>query len=396
MLSTDKSEWIWWTVLAVVLTIPISQNINIKILLLACVFSIFIRGSNEEYIACWKRSWDLFLYIGVILIGLIHSEDIMLGLGVLEKNLSCIALPFIFSRMGYIDEKRLKSIFNSFALGLTIACVICLVNAVIIYSKTNNIQSFFFYNLLDIIGYQPTYFAYYLIFAITYFLHDLYSKALGISIFFKSLFILFWFFILMLTGGQTAFIGLLLVFAFFILKFLTEERSTERKIGAFLVGFMLVCMFFTILISNRNQKISLTDAWDRIVVWKSAIDAIPNPIFGVGTGDYKIILNEYYLSHNLQKFAKESYNSHNQFIQILFTNGLLGLVSILLLIGRPLYLSLKRHNSIGILLIYPFLVYGMTEVFLGRYQGIIFFVLVHQMCLVSLQLTQNEKYEKTP
>jgi len=129
-------------------------------------------------------------------------------------------------------------------------------------------------------------------------------------------------------------------------------------------------------LSNQN------DYWERMALWKSAIAANTNSLFGVGTGDYNLVLNEYYRGHEMNHFAEENFNSHNQFIQMYFSNGLVGLFSLLLVLGRPLYVSVKQRNLLGILLYFPFLMYGVTEVFLGRYQGVVFLALVHQI-LVS-------------
>ncbi len=95
-------------------------------------------------------------------------------------------------------------------------------------------------------------------------------------------------------------------------------------------------------------------------------------------------MNQYYSEHGMVKFAQESYNSHNQFIQILFSNGVLGVIGLLVMLTRPLYLSFKNENILGILSLFPFLVYSITEAFLGRYQGVVFFTLLHQFFVVQL------------
>ena len=104
-------------------------------------------------------------------------------------------------------------------------------------------------------------------------------------------------------------------------------------------------------------------------------------IFGVGTGDYRSVLNEYYLTHDLSQFAKENYNAHNQFIETLFSVGIIGLLALMVMMARPLYVCVKSQNALGFLTFFPFFIYGMTEVFLGRYQGVIFFAMLHQVFL---------------
>ncbi|MCX8492174.1 MAG: O-antigen ligase family protein, partial [Cyclobacteriaceae bacterium] len=128
-------------------------------------------------------------------------------------------------------------------------------------------------------------------------------------------------------------------------------------------------------LSNQN------DYWERIDLWQSAIHANTNPLIGVGTGDYNLVLNEYYRTHAMAQFADGNLNSHDQFIQLYFSNGILGLLGFLIILARPLYLSVRAQKLLGILLYFPFLIYGITEVFLGRYQGVVFLSFVHQILI---------------
>jgi O-antigen ligase len=153
-------------------------------------------------------------------------------------------------------------------------------------------------------------------------------------------------------------------------------------------------MFLVSSIDFGNNSSAVDDSWERFALWESAMRATPSILWGAGTGDSKL-LNEYYLTHNLTQFAEGSYNAHNQFIQIFFINGILGLLAVLILIIRPLYLSVKRQNALGILVFFPFLIYSMTEVFLGRYQGVVFFALLHQCFIAYYQSEARSLILKT-
>ena len=187
---------------------------------------------------------------------------------------------------------------------------------------------------------------------------------------------------LILTGGQTTFISMLLIFSFFIIKYILGEKSPNQATVFFLIVTLTVFMFSTIVVFQNNDEFlqlsNQNDYWERMTLWESALKANDNPLFGVGTGDYILVLNEYYRSHDLVKYANDNVNSHNQFIQIYFSNGLIGLFSLFILLARPLYLSVKTQNPLGILIFFPFIIYGITEVFLGRYQGVVFFSFLHQ------------------
>ena len=199
--------------------------------------------------------------------------------------------------------------------------------------------------------------------------------------------IVFFFFILLLTGGQTAFISILLIFSFFISKYLLEQKTKRTSLVVVLVLLLLTSMFSMVILFQRiDQFHSLSiqnDYWERMNLWESAIHANTNPLIGVGTGDYNLVLNKYYRTHSMSLFADGNFNSHNQFVQLYFSNGIVGLFALLIILFRPLYLSVRNQNLLGILLYFPFLIYGITEVFLGRYQGVVFLSFVHQMLISS-------------
>jgi O-antigen ligase len=379
-IRTDKQQLIWYMLLTIVFLIPISSFLSVRLTVAAFIICMFpFSHADEKRSFSLRDSWDLIFYFSILFLGLVYSQDIRAGLKDLETNFSFVALIFIFFRIQPLNEKKLNQIFYLFTLGLSVASVICIINALIKYIKASHTSVFFFYELTDIINSHPTYFAYFLIFGITISLYSLNDSRPLFHSLLSIVLIVFFFFVLLLTGGQSAFVSLLFVFSFFVLKFLIDEKTKERKIVFALACLMIISMFFTSRAINDDRDFILTDSWERFILWESALKATPNLLFGVGTGDYKEVLNQYYQTHGLPRFAKDSYNSHNQFIQILFTNGILGLTAILILIARPIYLSIRCNDALGILVFFPFLIYGMTEVFLGRYQGVVFFALFHQV-----------------
>jgi len=379
----------WWAFLLFVFSIPISQFVSVRLLFLLLLVSFFTKTKENNFFSFLKNSWDILLYLSILAIGLIYSQDLNAGLAVMETNFSFLAIPVVISRCPVIDKVKLSEIFQAFKLGLLCASLVCLGFAAYQYIQNPNIQLFFFYKFTDAIRSHPTYFAYYLIFAISVELFIVYYENESHQQLLRYLTILFLILILILTGGQTAFIGILFVFSFFILKFLIEEKTIKKKIAVGFVVLMLSCMFLISMIVKEVPLKDLNDSWERAVLWDSAISAINNLFLGVGTGDYRIALNEYYMSHGLDQFASESYNAHNQGIQILFSNGIIGLFSFAIMIVRPLFLAVQYKNILTILCFFPFLVYGVTEAFLGRYQGIVFFALLHQIFMLTMQTEKS-------
>jgi O-antigen ligase len=392
-MKQKANSLIWYSLLLFVFILPISAYVSTRVVVVVLLISLFVGIRSFKFLDILKSSWDILLYFSIISIGLLYSSDLASGLRTLETSFALLALSIISHRIYDFSRDHLNKIFLYFSFGIFVAGLICLLKAIFTYSIGGyNTDVFFFYDFTTIIKSHPTYFAYYLIFAITYGLYVLNYEKSQFSIVAIVGFVLFCFCTLLLTGGQTAFIAILFIFAFFILKFFLDQNEYRQRITLVLVSVMLGSIVFvsSAIFPQRNQE--LNDSWDRFDLWRSAILANSDPILGVGTGDSKSALNEYFLKTNQDSFAAQGLNAHNQFIQILFSNGIFGLLSVLILILRPLYLAFKNNDQMGILMIFPFLIYGMTEVFLGRYQGVVFFALLHQVFishyLSSKKLTQ--------
>lgn len=381
-----------WFLFAFIFLIPISQYLSVRLLMATAIFSLLIKHTDRP-LQFFRNSWDILIYQIVLVLGLFYSEDINTGWRVMETSFSLIALTIIFSLFS-IKKKQFHRILLGFVLGLILACLICLIFAVTSYFQNHQTGSFFFYQFTEVIGLQPTYLAYYLCFAISFMLYDLYYKELNLDIRVTAIIILFLFAILMLTAGRTAYISLLLVFSFFIMKFFSDEASDFRKklssgMSVLLLLIMLLVNYFDFNVVSGGTS-SNNDYWERMTLWQSAIVANPDVLWGVGTGDYKAVLNDYFNTHNLVEYANDNLNSHNQFIHSFFSSGVLGLISLILLLSRPLYLSVRNQNVLGILVFFSFLIYGVTEVFLGRYQGVVFFALLHQLFISYYSTLRSE------
>ncbi len=369
-------------------TIPLSQYFSVRILLISFVLTLSLGLNRITLSTLFRSSWDILVYLIVLILGLLYTSDLTQGLRILETNFSLLAVPVLLSGLS-LNSNQLNRLWQSFILGLVVASIICLSFAFVSFSQDHQFAHFLYYNLTDPIGFQPTYFAYYLSFAICLLLYELYAKQMKMSRLAIMVVALFLFLILMLTAGRTAYLGMLLILSFFILKYFLDDTSNLNRTVALLSVFLLLSMLFvnyfdlnTAMINSKDG----TDFWERFTLWNSALQANPNPLFGVGTGDYKDVISQYYQTQGMTNYADGSLNSHNEFIQMYFSNGILGLFSLCLLIGRPIYLSFKVQNPLGILIIFPFIIYGITEVFLGRFQGIVFFVFCHQLVIAQYYL----------
>jgi O-antigen ligase len=376
---TNRKEKIYfYLVLLFLFTIPISSFLSTRILIVTLAFSLFLRVTFSNI---FRQAWSIALYLGVLLIGLLYSTDKVAGLRLLETSFSLFCIPIIFTRIRGLDEKIVERIFYAFCAGLLFAGLLSIGYAAGRYVQFGDPQVFYFYQLTDLLGFHPTYMAYHLILALTYCTYSLYHRQGSVHPGWLIVVILFFFGLLLLTGGHTAFIGFLLVCAYFVMRFFTDKNNTYTRVGFAVVLVMVISLFIVSSTGrvDRNEVLS-DDGWDRYILWESAVRATPG-IFGVGTGDYRQAIQEYYVAQNLDEFAGEAYNAHNQFIQILFSNGIPGVLALIILLIHPLYVVYKDQHVIGLLTLFPFIIYSVTEVFLGRYQGVVLFAVVHQLWL---------------
>lgn len=395
-MTSNRNDILRWSLSAVAFLLPLSQFLSVRVLVLVAVFALIEAVISRRVPQVARNSWDLWLYLIVLAAGLIYSDNLSAGLRTLETSFSLFAVSLVFGAIIF-DRMTLRQVQYSFVFGLLAACAICLSYAGYRYIQTGDLRYFFYDRLTEVLEGQPTYLAYYLIFAIGFLLYSLFYWESKFRAYALAAMTLFFFAMLMLSGGRTAFISLILIFSFFILKFLLEEKNRHHTLVFVIVCILTPSLFIVNTLDYWNEQWAVeSDYWQRDALWISALEANPSPLFGVGTGDHTTVLNDYYREHGLEEFAANSFNAHNQFIQIYFSNGLFGLIAIALILIRPLYFALRSGDTSGVLIIFPFFIYGMTEVFLGRYQGVAFFAILHQLVVSRYYVAGGTWTLKTP
>jgi hypothetical protein len=382
-------EWFFASICVLAFLIPISQFAATRWLVATILFSFTVRRSTpfDSYL---KQGWDLWAFVAILTIGLAYTDNMDAGLSVLETSLSLGVFPIVFLKVLPLGKDRLYFICYSFGAGLLVALLFCFGQSLWSYSMFGDSAVFYGNNLTSFLeNTHPTYFAYYTIFTITFGLYLLYydeghlSPAVLIAL-------LMFLFAMLLLLGTTAIVAILFSLLYFILKFTFEGKRLASYRAAFFCSVFFLLFLVTVnsfeIIGYSTQ--SENDYWERYALWESALKAMPNWVIGVGTGDYMSVLLHYYSSHGQHDFATSNLNAHNQYIEVLFSVGIAGIGAFILMVGRPIYWAIRTQNILGFLTFFPFLIYGMTEVFLGRFQGVIFFALLHQT-FISFYLRQE-------
>ena len=125
----------------------------------------------------------------------------------------------------------------------------------------------------------------------------------------------------------------------------------------------------------------------RLLIWNVSVEMIANHPFGVGTGDGKDVLMDYYRKNGMDAFADKKLNQHCQYLQ---TAGSVGILSALFLIATLSYyvvIGFREKNFYLIVLISLFATSSLFESILERQWGILFF-----MFFLTVLLAEREKW----
>ncbi|MDW7690524.1 O-antigen ligase family protein [Flammeovirgaceae bacterium SG7u.111] len=345
------------------------------------------------------------MYIALFIwlcIGTLYSLNINTSIFYLEKSLSYIAIPIIFFSNSFSKNDILFAV-KGHVYSCLVAIVICALNAIYL-NCTEAIElnrGFSYYNpwyfsnalLCKPIGIHPTYFSVYLTFSFF---------ALAIFKFFKrqSLhYLALTLFIGMIIMLSSRMVIISLIISIFILTIGHKFISRKKIFIALSIISSLIIIDININDLNKtrvleaisfNKDISKERFGGkayRLKIWSSIIEefqkeSLSKQIIGVGSGDGLAYYHKIFYSNNLEVAYKENYNAHNQYIDYLVHNGLIGLILFLIILLHIFIITLNPkipENIFGFKILLQMLVciviFSMlTESLLYVQKGIVFFV----------------------
>lgn len=358
---------------------------NIALSIATLVFFVYVyrkrTNISMNYFQYKKYYICLILFIFCMLLSALGSGDIARGITTWSNLLIWRMMPFFIITLSmnewHIAEKILKFSMTGIAIG-----IICLIYQGI--SGDGRAAGFF--------GHPMTYAGYlcmYLPIFLIYFLKQQNINKCSLltgSIFFLGCSALIF------NGTRGAWIAvipvLLIIFAYYF-------RQHKRSILCCFIVFFLIGMGFgqQPYFSDRLKSITSTSYQsntERLLIWQSAYNMFHDyPILGVGLGQYKDSYQQKYISPQ----AKEPYltHAHNNFLQMLAENGLIGFLGFLGMYGSIITFSLKKffqeHNPYSFMIctsVIALMLQGLTEYNFGNSAVMKVFWLV-QGCLIVME-----------
>lgn len=387
--------------LVMVFSLPFSVLIN-SIAFIFLGLNFLIEGNFKTKINQLKQNKTIFflgIYYLINVLSLLYSQDKTEGINNLETQLGFFFLPLIFFASKQFDKEQIKIILKTFVLACFIATIYCLINSFVLALNIEDVAKIYYYftyeKLSSGIGFQPIYFAMYLVwcFFILLWLYLNDDSIKNKKIDFKKLLqpqkliplIYLFIFIIMLSSRME-----IMAFIFILVLGLGFYHYKNRT---YLKGIIGIATLLTITISliyfnpmNRARFQEMIDLeadytqnkWGgrsiRIQKWLNSLEIIKeNWAFGVGIGDMQTELQKIYKSNNFELAYSNRFNSHNQYIQTALGLGIVGLLAFLFCLFKLSEKAWKKRDFLLLSFVLLFAISCITESMLLRQKGLVFF-----------------------
>jgi O-antigen ligase len=309
--------------------------------------------------------------------------------------LSFLLFPLLL--LGQTSNTTIKKVCTSFALACQVALLICFVGAFWIFLNSNDWGAFFYHSFSSIIGLNAIYLSIYSAFSLFVLLY--YYESFGavqrrISIVSMAFLLCS---LILLSSKMLLVVTLVGVVLFFVLELKSNKQKWNVLLGV-LIFFALILMIkpvrqrFEIEFNSRTEVLKLnqykydtpfTGLTLRLVFWKICFEIMDEKdawITGVGIGDFQDLLNQKYIDKGIYTGNKQlgdtgyiGYGPHNQWVEMLLSMGLIGLVYFIWFIIYIINHYIKAGNALALLFILIFVSVSITECVLSVNKGIVFF-----------------------
>jgi O-antigen ligase len=395
MINTEKKLNIHLVfALLTAVTIPFLQRLLPLVIALHLLFTlIFIPFSKAELKQTPRFIWLLPLFYLLHLLSFTYTQNKELGLLDLEVKLSFLILPLIYyGKKINFSTQQFYLIIDAFCISTAIAVITCFAHSIYLWMQGETVSSAFFGNNFSFFMHL-SYFAAYCNLALLFLLirtrntiKSSLSKhsvllIIGIVLYTVGVF---------LSASRTGIVSWVLVIIPSLL-YLTFTLKAVR-LPLLLVGFSLA--FFLFILQKQEDNIVLKKfttyitqlqqptedssgekaSFKRDLIWKNSLELIKdNYLIGVGSGDVRDELVNYYEKNNLSFFIYKRYNTHNQFLQAFAAIGVLGFVIMLLLIPGIIIQGIMYKKSLLLAFGAVFLLLSLSESIFEVQAGVVGF-----------------------
>ena len=398
----DRQDLTFFVSMAVVIVMSLYVYYLPPLMILWCIFWLWennFRIKKSMFLEN-KASVLFFLFIGFYLwqiSGLLLSDSIGTGFERIFKRLSFLLFPLALFYPGEKIIKNINLIIRLFAIGTFIFIIYCfghalhnslsMLNGKWIFNPhpaDYDYENFFYGSRLSD-PVHPSYLSMYIVLSILISLESIFDNSL--KYFKRGLYLTMIIVFVVLLYLLSSRAGMLSAIIVLPLYFLYKLSVRFPRWIIILSLFVMVIIFLRIAWTNdklyynydgvtKAQPNEIFKNDIRNNIWKSAIGVIKrNFILGVGTGDATEELKKEFKSRGYVDGYYDNLNAHNQYIEILLENGIIGLILFLRFHFYIIFIAILERNLIYWLFILMMIIFFFFESGLNRLAGVSFFSL---------------------
>lgn len=375
-------------------SMPFSIKANTWLILLCALHYVCDRALLQKARFVIKDTYVqlLFLFFLAHIISYFLSTNKAEGFAILERRASLVILPFLL--YGH-HKTEIKKIALWFVSGVIASFFVCIIHAFVQYSSDKDVGVFFYHQLASAVDFNAVYMAAYCLISLHVLLY--YFKSLPKILSVTGMVVVLTFCLLLNSKMMLfiLFIGLALYsFSFFskktavilslvVLSVISGAGFGVPKIKE-RISIELTSNFHVVQQDTFSYDTPFTGTSLRLLFWKFAFGIQSQRkawLTGVNTGDFQDILNKKYIETNLYTGNPElhdtgylGYGPHNQYIEVLFSMGLVALVLFLYLLIHYLKNAIRQNNYLGMQIMIVFMLFFFSESALSVNKGIVPFV----------------------
>lgn len=382
------------TILIFLILLSISSFISIAVsniflgILTLCFFIKTYQKKAKIDLDCKRYFIAISLFAIAMLLSALFSGDIVYGLKRWADMWIWRFMPFvvvIFLLDNYIDVK--KVMLTGFA-GITVTSVYAVYQGLSGMSRANG-----FY------GHPMTLGGWFCIFLPLLLIEFFERKLLGKYYWLAGLAFCICSAGLVFNATRGAWLAVTIVCTVLLLYYMFKSK---RNLA---VSIIFIALISTVLVNNPKfmHRLDTIDDFDkyqsnteRILMWQSAWNMFKDhPILGVGLGQYKENYQQKYISPE----AKEPQlsHAHNNFLQMLAENGIVGFVGFAIMFGYIVFKNLidwfRTRNAYALMIVSAtvcLLLQGFTEYNVGNSAVIKMYCLVLGICVLLSELQKDK------
>jgi len=265
--------------------------------------------------------------------GFLHTHDPQLVWMHVQRKATLIAIPFVVSAGPFADGAGFRKLLWSYCWLLAGLSCWCLVVAMIRYVHAGDTQVFFYHSLTTTLGINSVYYSAYILMAVVFLLSGAAPPGRG-----RVVLTGFFTVMMILLASKLLLVVLVVIFAAYLWRY-RLEMPRSRVLGLVLLVVMgtgmlaftnnpVVGRYKAILPEEQSAPAIFNGVSLRLFIWRSAAGILDRGhawLTGVSAGDSQDRLNQCYLDAGMS-VGYLDYNFHNEYIEVLVDDGIVGLV----------------------------------------------------------------------